>query len=103
MKALLDAQAPVITLVGKTSDFHVTEVLRVIARRKPGHDRATASRYLREPGREVIYDAEHFFDGWKANPEYALKTRSAPRPRPAPSWSCCATPTAAACPRKSPR
>ncbi len=30
-------------------------------------------RYLREQGREVIYDAEHFFDGWKLNPEYALK------------------------------
>ena len=32
---------------------------------------AEASRYLREAGREVIYDAEHFFDGWKRNPEYA--------------------------------
>ncbi|HEV7221998.1 MAG TPA: citramalate synthase, partial [Pirellulales bacterium] len=73
MKALLDSAAPVITLVGKTSDFHVTEVLRV------GLDEnldmiADSIRLLRKAGRKVIYDAEHFFDGWKANPGYALKT-----------------------------
>jgi 2-isopropylmalate synthase len=73
LKALLDAQAPVITIVGKTWDLHVYEVLgttldenlRMIA---------DSVAYCRSQGREVIYDAEHFFDGYKANPEYALQT-----------------------------
>ena len=70
----MDAQTPsTITIVGKTSDFHVTEVLRVSLEENLAMI-ADSVRYLREHGREVIYDAEHFFDGWKANPEYALKT-----------------------------
>jgi 2-isopropylmalate synthase len=73
MKALVDSQAPVITIVGKTHDFHVTEVLRVSLEENLAMIRETVA-YLRESGREVIYDAEHFFDGWKANPEYAKKT-----------------------------
>ena len=40
----------------------------------------------RQHGREVIYDAEHFFDGYKANPDYALARLAAPRRRPAPRW-----------------
>ena len=44
---------------------------------------ADSIAYLRRMGREVIYDAEHFFDGWKANPEYACAARSRPRPKPA--------------------
>ncbi len=44
---------------------------------------ADSVRYLREAGREVIYDAEHFFDGWKSNPDYALETVRPP-PKPAP-------------------
>ena len=74
MKALLESQAPV--------DHDRRQDVRLprdrgaprFARRKPGDDprddRATCARC----GREVIYDAEHFFDGWKANPEYAAKT-----------------------------
>ncbi len=73
MKALIESQAPVITIVGKTSDFHVTEVLRVSLEENLAMIRETIA-YLREMGREVVYDAEHFFDGWKANPEYAQKT-----------------------------
>jgi 2-isopropylmalate synthase len=73
MKALLESQAPVITIVGKTSDFHVTEVLRVSLEENLAMIRETLA-YFREMGREVIYDAEHFFDGWKANPGYAAKT-----------------------------
>lgn len=73
MIALLNSGAPVITIVGKTWDFHATEILRV------GLDEnvamiADSVRLMRDEGREVIYDAEHFFDGWKANPEYALRT-----------------------------
>lgn len=73
MKSLLDSQAPVITIVGKTSDFHATEVLGVSLEENLAMIRDTVS-YLCEQGREVIYDAEHFFDGWKANPDYAAQT-----------------------------
>ena len=67
MQALRDSQAPVCTIVGKTWDFHVTEVLRV----DPEENLEMISEsiaFLVSEGREVIYDAEHFFDGWKANP-----------------------------------
>lgn len=73
MKALLDSQAPVITIVGKTSDFHVNEVLRVSLDENVAMIADTVA-YFVEQGRQVIYDAEHFFDGWKANPEYASQT-----------------------------
>lgn len=73
MKALVDSGAEVMTIVGKTSDFHVTEVLRVSLEENLEMIAETIG-YLRESGRKVIYDAEHFFDGWKANRGYALKT-----------------------------
>jgi 2-isopropylmalate synthase len=73
MRALLDSGAPVCTVVGKTWDFHVAEVLRVSADENLAMIRDSVS-YLAQNGREVIYDAEHFFDGWKANPEYAALT-----------------------------
>jgi 2-isopropylmalate synthase len=73
MKALVDSQAPVVTIVGKTSDFHVTEILRVSLEENLDMIRDSLS-YLKSQGREVFYDAEHFFDGFAANPEYALAT-----------------------------
>ena len=73
MQALVNSKAPVITIVGKTSDFHVTEVLGVTLDENLEMIRDTVA-YLVGEGREVIYDAEHFFDGWKANPQYAAKT-----------------------------
>jgi 2-isopropylmalate synthase len=73
VQALLDAQTPVVTIVGKTHDFHVTEVLGVSLDENLAMIRETVA-YFVAAGREVIYDAEHFFDGWKANPEYAAKT-----------------------------
>lgn len=73
MKSLLDSQAPVITIVGKTSDFHVQDVLGVSLEENLAMIADTVA-FLVEQGREVIYDAEHFFDGWKANPEYAAQT-----------------------------
>lgn len=73
MKALVDSGARSITIVGKTSDFHVLEVLRVSLEENLAMIRETVA-YLRSQGREVVYDAEHFFDGWKANPEYAAQT-----------------------------
>jgi len=73
MRALVASGAKVITLVGKSWDFHVTEVLRATLDENVAMI-SESVRYLREAGRQVIYDAEHFFDGWKANPEYALKS-----------------------------
>ncbi len=73
MQALIAAQSEVITLVGKTSDFHAKEVLRVSLEENIAMI-ADSVRYLCECGREVIYDAEHFFDGWKSNPDYARQT-----------------------------
>jgi 2-isopropylmalate synthase len=73
MRALFDSEAPVCTIVGKTWDFHVTDVLRVSLDENLELI-SDSVRFLAESGREVFYDAEHFFDGWKANPDYAAKT-----------------------------
>ncbi|HVA46439.1 MAG TPA: citramalate synthase [Pirellulales bacterium] len=73
MKALVESGTDVITIVGKTSDFHVTDVLRATLDENLEMIADTVG-YLRQTGRKVIYDAEHFFDGWKANRDYALKT-----------------------------
>jgi 2-isopropylmalate synthase len=73
MQALRDSQAPVITIVGKTWDLHVVEILRVDEAENLAMI-ADSVGYMRSLGREVIYDAEHFFDGWFHNPEFALKT-----------------------------
>ncbi len=73
MQALVGSGAPVCTVVGKTWDFHATDVLRVSLDENLKMI-ADSVRFLVEQGREVIYDAEHFFDGWKANPDYAAKT-----------------------------
>ena len=72
MQALVAAETPVCTLVGKTWDFHATEVLRVSLEENLAMIGESAE-YLGKHA-EVVYDAEHFFDGWKANPEYAAKT-----------------------------
>jgi 2-isopropylmalate synthase len=73
LKALLDSQAPVITIVGKTWDMQVREVLNtsLVENLRMIADSVT---YCRAAGRELIYDAEHFFDGYRANADYALAT-----------------------------
>jgi len=76
LKALLDAEAPVITLVGKTWDLHVRQVLGTTLEENVKMI-ADSVAYCKSQGREVLYDAEHFFDGYKANPEYALSTLKA--------------------------
>jgi len=73
MQALLASGAGTITLVGKTSAFHVEQVLGVSQAENLAMI-AESVRYLREAGREVIYDAEHFFDGWRDNADYALQS-----------------------------
>jgi len=73
LRALLDAGTSVITLVGKSWDHHVTEVLETTLDGNLGMI-ADSVAYLKSKGRKVFFDAEHFFDGYKANPRYALKT-----------------------------
>jgi 2-isopropylmalate synthase len=73
MRLILEARTPVVTIVGKTWLLHVTEVLRA----KPDENLAMIGdtiRYLKDQGKTVIYDAEHSFDGFADEPEYALAT-----------------------------
>src|SRR5437016_3705929 len=73
LKALLDSEASLITIVGKTWDLHVREVLNTTLEENLNMI-ADSVAYCRNAGREVFYDAEHFFDGLRHNPEYALRT-----------------------------
>jgi 2-isopropylmalate synthase len=76
LRSLLDAETEVICLVGKSWDYHVTEALR--ADLDEGVRMVAESiEYLKAHGRGVFFDAEHFFDGFKANPEYALRVLQA--------------------------
>ena len=72
MVALRDSLAPTCTVVGKTWDLHVTEVLRVTLEENLAM--IGESLAFLAGNRNVIYDAEHFFDGWKANTDYARRT-----------------------------
>jgi len=76
LKLLIDAETPVVTIFGKTWLLHVTEVIRTTAEENLAMIRDSV-RFLVSKGREVIYDAEHFFDGYFDNPDYALKTLAA--------------------------
>ncbi len=76
VKALLDAGTSVVTIFGKSWRFHVSEVLRTTEAENLKMIADTV-QHLRKHGREVIYDAEHFFDGYKDSPEYALATLKA--------------------------
>lgn len=73
MQALRDSGTPVCTIVGKTSDLHVFEVLRIDEAENLAMIRDSVA-FLKAEGRSVFYDAEHFFDGYRANPEFALRT-----------------------------
>ncbi|MFK7736442.1 MAG: citramalate synthase [Pirellulaceae bacterium] len=72
MQAMQLAETPVCTIVGKSWDFHVTEVLS--AELDENLEMIADSVEFLGKGSEIVYDAEHFFDGYKANPEYAIKT-----------------------------
>src|SRR4051812_12795778 len=73
MRALIDAQTPVVTFVGKTSPFQVEKVLGVSLDENLKMI-ADSVALARSAGRQVVYDAEHFFDAFRANREYALQT-----------------------------
>jgi len=73
VRLLIDAETPVVTIYGKTWVLHVAEVLQTT----PAENLAMIGdtvRFLKEHGRFVVYDAEHAFDGYKEDPEYALAT-----------------------------
>ncbi|MGM0545332.1 MAG: citramalate synthase [Bacteroidota bacterium] len=73
IQKLIEAETPTVSIFGKSWLLHVTEALQTTADENIRiiHD---SVRYLKEHQKEVIYDAEHFFDGYKANPNYALNT-----------------------------
>jgi 2-isopropylmalate synthase len=73
IQAMVDANTLVCTVVGKAWDLHVKEVLKTDAQENLRLIEESVS-YLKGVGREVIFDAEHFFDGYKANPVFALDT-----------------------------
>jgi len=74
--SLIDCDTEYVTIFGKSWDLHVKEVLRISL-----DDNlriiSDSVKFLRKKGKKVFYDAEHFFDGYKNNPEYALKTLAA--------------------------
>ena len=73
LKYLIKSEAPIKTIFGKSWDIHVTDVIRTEL--KENLDMISSSvEYLKKYSEQVIYDAEHFFDGYKANADYALKT-----------------------------
>lgn len=73
LKSLVESGAPVVTIFGKSWDLHVIDVLKVSLEENLEMIRDSV-KYLKSENREVIYDAEHFFDAYKNNSEYALKT-----------------------------
>lgn len=73
LRALLEAQTPLVTIVGKTWDLHVREVLGTTLDENLKMI-ADSIAHCKAAGREVFYDAEHFFDGFKNNPDYAVQT-----------------------------
>ncbi len=76
LRTLLDSGMPVLTIVGKTWTLHVTEILRTTLEENLAMIEDSA-RYLVAQGREVVYDAEHYFDGYKTDPDYAMQTLAA--------------------------
>lgn len=73
IQALLGAETPVVTLVGKSWDLHVFDVLETTLAENLAMIGDSVA-YCKAQDKEVIYDAEHFFDGYKANAEYAVAT-----------------------------
>lgn len=90
IRALLAAATPVVTVVGKTWSLHVTAILQTTPDENLRLIRESLT-YLKARGREVIYDAEHFFDGYRADAAYALATLRAAVAGGADSITLCDT------------
>ncbi|MCS7088772.1 MAG: citramalate synthase [Thermoflexales bacterium] len=78
IRSLLEANTPVVTLVAKTSTLHVTHVLETSLEENLNMIRDSVA-FFKQHGKEVVHDAEHFFDGFKLDKEYALATLRAAR------------------------
>ncbi|MGH9823565.1 MAG: citramalate synthase, partial [Blastocatellia bacterium] len=76
LKALLESETQVVTIFGKSWDLHVTKALGITLDQNLDLIRSSVG-FLKSKGREVIYDAEHFFDGYKSLPDYALSALQA--------------------------
>ena len=76
VRALLEAETPAISIFGKSWDLHVHRALGIQEDENLKLISETV-KYLKDHGREVVYDAEHFFDGYNANPDFALRTLEA--------------------------
>ncbi len=76
VRLLLEAETPVVTIFGKSWELQVTEVLRTTVEENIAMIHDTVAHLVKH-GREVIYDAEHFFDGYKDAPQHALNTLKA--------------------------
>ncbi len=74
--ALVEAGTPVVSIFGKSWDLHVNRALGITLEENLKLISDTV-RYIRSHGKEVVYDAEHFFDGYTANPDFALRTLEA--------------------------
>ena len=72
LAAVLNANTPAVCLVGKTHEFHVKTALGISLEENTANIAASFS-HIKAQGREAIFDAEHFFDGFKSNPDYALQ------------------------------
>jgi 2-isopropylmalate synthase len=73
LRALVDAGTPTICIYGKSWALHVTHVLQTSLEENLAMVRDSVA-FLKQQGKEVVYDGEHFFDGYRADPEYALAT-----------------------------
>ena len=72
LSAVLNANTPCVCLVGKTHDFHVTKALGISLEENLSNI-SDSVRHIVSKGREALFDCEHFFDGYRENPNYALK------------------------------
>jgi 2-isopropylmalate synthase len=73
LRALIEAETPAVSVFGKSWLLHVTQALKITPEKNLDIISGSIG-YLKQNGKEVVYDAEHFFDGYKDNPDYALKT-----------------------------
>lgn len=90
LNALVNAGTAAVSIFGKSWDFHVTDILKATKEENLAMIGETVA-YLKARGKTVIYDAEHFFDGYKNNPDYAMKTLEAAERAGADIISLCDT------------
>ena len=90
VRSILAAGTDAVAIFGKSWDYQVTDILRTKLDENLRMIGDTL-RHLKQQGKEVVYDAEHFFDGWKANPDYALATLKAAADAGADSLCLCDT------------